>query len=223
MKKSKLMPILLTAAIGLYGAQIAAACEWQSNKEGQVLVGAKCVMLANAEWAEAVAEIVKMPLEQVWPPSGWKAPVQMPNLRVDALRTGILNGRRDMVVAITNDGPARVSAPFVVRGTLHITDAYRTGLYQNGVIQAFPASLQTVTSLNPGDFVQLTLFQNVQMPNGDEDFDVFLTVFVDWDANLTGGDVIESDETDNLKGKYCRVLQAPNNPAPPPIPADGVC
>lgn len=227
MKTVSTVAVWVIALILLAPVQAAfAACERLETEEGHIAIHQKCTLAAHAEWAETLKEIVTIPLKQTWPPSDLSAAIQLPNLRVTAIdnKWNPLDDAREIFVTVHNDGPADIRTPFVVRGALHIIDAYRTGLYQNGTIVTYPRVFETVNRLDAGDSVVITLYRRIYMPNNEEDFDMVTTVFADFDASYMGGAVRETDENDNIAAEHCRIAQAgPGNEAPPPYPPNGNC
>jgi hypothetical protein len=215
----------LTAGL-LATVDTAAGCELQRSEDGHITVPNECTLAASKEWAQGIEKIIGVPLDRSGPAFEIAVDLELPNLTVTNIRNvqNSLLGTRETVAVITNDGAVDVVGKFVVRGSLAITDAYRTGMYQNGVIRYYPAVYVTVDGLAVGDTKHVTLHTGITMPNDTEDFDMFTTAYVDWDPGYGAGDVVEDDERDNLKGEHCRLSQADNdNSAPRPFPPNGSC
>lgn len=203
-----------------------AACEHTVSEDGYTVISGTCRLAAEAEWAEAIEEIVATPLTRTGPDAELTPAVELPNLRVVDIRNKfdpILQAELVFAVVI-NDGPADAVTPFVVRGRVAITDAYQTGMYHQGMIKLFPAALKSVSRLRAGDTVDVLLYDNVRAPNDEEDFDLMSSAYVDWDEAQSGGAVRETNESDNLAWEHCRLYQADfGNSAPTPAPPEGDC
>ncbi len=229
MKTRKVAAPLTLAAVlaaSLAAEQAIAACEWKKGEDGHAVITRECTVESRKAWGDAIQKILSVPLIRTGPVSDLRVALAMPNLKITDIRNtwNPISGGRETIAVITNDTSVDVRQDFVVRGTLSITDAYRTGLHQNGIIQRFPDEFVTVNGLDAGDTKQVVLHKAVQMPNSTQDFDMWSSAYVDWDNYASGGEVAETDETDNYHTEHCRLFQAdPDEAAPPPIPPQGDC
>jgi hypothetical protein len=217
--------VAITAGL-LTAVDATAECEWQKSEDGHLSVAGVCTLAASEEWSRGIEKIIGVPLDRTGPGVDIDVDLELPNLIVSNIRNvpNPLSGTREIVAVITNNGSVDATGKFVVRGSLAITDAYRTGMYQNGVIRYFPAEFAMVSGLAAGETKYVKLHTGVTMPSEHEDFDMFTTAYVDWDSSYAGGEVWEDNEGDNLQGEHCRLVQAhPDEQAPPPLPPNGAC